>query len=124
MCSLPMRLSLCGNVWRTINRARCVGRWNTRGETKQNLTGKEQIERAAQNLAEAEEARRTQEDVLNDLQRECTRLEAEQANLDRQMDQSRTQITELETVIASKQSAVARDLSGCGGLIIGVAGAD
>ncbi len=71
---------------------------------KAELDGKEQIERAAQNLAEAEEARRTQEDVLNDLQRECTRLEAEQANLDRQMDQSRTQITELETVIASKQA--------------------
>ena len=35
---------------------------------------------------------------------ECTRLKQQQTNLDGRMDEARTQITELETVIASKQA--------------------
>ena len=66
--------------------------------------GEVQIELAAQNLSEAEAAQQTEADVLNDLRRECTRLEEQQANLDRQIDESRTQITELETVIGSRQA--------------------
>ena len=73
-------------------------------EDKAELDGEAQIELAAQNLSEAEAEQQTQEGVLTELQRECTRLEERQARLDEQMDQSHTQIAELETVIASKQA--------------------
>ena len=73
-------------------------------EDKAELDGEAQIELAAQNLSEAEAEQQTQEGVLTELQRECTRLEERQARLDEQMDQSHTQIAELETVIVSRQT--------------------
>ena len=71
---------------------------------KAELEGEKQIERAAYNLSEAEATRQTQEGTLNDLQSECTRLEAQRTSLDRQMDESCTQIAELETDITSMQA--------------------